>query len=102
MYSRSDRFVAGAVFAITFVVFRLSPLHPLADSRFEMLFSQQLLRHHSFGLDPSIFPEIQSPRPIDRYERGVDFPYQLERCGDRLYYWFPPGSTVLSVPFVAL
>ena len=101
MPSRRDLIIATVVFAATFWVFKLSPIHTLADSKFEMLFSQQLLWNHSFSVGPEAFPELQS-RPPERLQRGVDFPYHLERVGDRFYYWFPPGSTILSMPYVAL
>src|SRR6185295_18600311 len=64
-------------------------------------FSQHLLWDHSFSLQAPAFA-FQSNRPIEQYARGVDYPYQLERWGDRFYYWFPPGSTILSMPYVAL
>ncbi|MCU1263784.1 MAG: putative rane protein [Acidobacteria bacterium] len=64
-----------------------------------MLLSQNLLEHGSFKLD-----QYQSPRPPtvardDYVEVGT---YQLELVNDHVYYFFPPGSSVLSVPYVAL
>ena len=98
---KSDRIVAALILAASFAILRTSPMHPIADSRFSMMFSQQLLWNGSWSLDARPF-SFQSKRPIEQYQRGVDYPYQLERWGDRFYYWFPPGSTVLSMPYVAV
>ena len=97
-----DRIVAAVILIASFAIFRLSQMHPIADSKFQMMFSQHLLRDHSFSLQAPAFASFQSNRPIEQYVRGVDYPYQLERWGDRFYYWFPPGSTILSMPYVAL
>ena len=101
MFSRRDLIIATVVFAATFWTFKLSPVHVLADSKFEMLFSEQLLWNHSFSVEPSAFADMQSG-PLEQLQRGIDFPYHLELVDNRFYYWFPPGSTILSTPYVAL
>jgi hypothetical protein len=65
-----------------------------------MLLSQSLLRHGSFTLDDYSIPKGPPTR-----QAGWVSPaniYQLELLGDHIYYYFPPGSSVLSVPYVAL
>jgi hypothetical protein len=99
---KTDRVVAAIILVASFAIFRTSPMHPIADSRFEMMFSQQLLYNGSFSLDARPLSSFLSNRPIQDFRRGFDYPYQLERRGDRFYYWFPPGSTVLSIPYVAM
>lgn len=57
------------------------------DSRYSMLLAENLLRHGSFTLDRYDLPESD---------------YQIERVAGHRYYAFPPGTSVLSVPLVAL
>src|SRR5947209_16904104 len=102
MGSNKDRIWVAIIFLATFVVFRLSPIRTVFDSRYEMLFSQQLLWNHSFSLDSRAFPELQSHKPGQVHRWGVDLPYQLLQVGERFYYLFSVGSVILSVPYVAL
>jgi hypothetical protein len=96
------RVAAVAVFVLTFLIYRLSPVLTVYDSRYEMLFSQQLLWHQSFSLPAQAFPELAArtlPRPA---RTGIDIPYQLTEVGDRFYYIYPPGNTILPLPYVLL
>src|SRR6266404_5209611 len=102
MYSKKDILHAGIVLIAGFAVFRLSPIHTVFDSRYEMMFSQQLLWNHSFSLDSRAFPELQSHQLGQIHRPGADLPYQLVQVGERFYYEFPPGSVILSIPYVAL
>ncbi len=95
-YSWHDLAGALLVFGFTFVIFRISPQHSVSDSRYTMFFSQQLLRNHTISADAGAFPEIQS----EGSEIGR-IPYQLVRIGNRLYDFYPPGSAMLSMPYVA-
>lgn len=90
--------VALAVFC--FAVFLASPNHPITDSHFTLLLSENLLRHHSFILDRYFV------RPLDpaRYPRlrPEGYPTQIRKENGHLYYFFPAGSSVLSIPLVAV
>jgi len=102
MNSLQDRIAAAIILVATFVIFRVSPVHTIYDSRYEMLFTQQLLRHHSFSLGPETFSELRSHKPGQQHRRGIDFPYQLVQVGDSFYNFYPPGNTILGLPYVAL
>jgi hypothetical protein len=65
-----------------------------------MLVSQSLLYHHSFTLDSYALPRHEPEWRGDYFTNGPD--YQLELSNGHLYYHFPPGSPVLSIPYVAL
>ncbi|HEX7185446.1 MAG TPA: hypothetical protein VF756_26725 [Thermoanaerobaculia bacterium] len=81
--------IAGAlVFLVLLVLFHRSPVRQRGDSRYSLLLSESLLVHGSFALD--------------RYFGDGELPYQVERTGGHVYYLFPPGSSVLSLPLVAL
>lgn len=73
-----------AIFAFTLLVFLISRVHQVTDSSYSMMLSQSLLDHGSFALDHYTLQPV----------------YQLETVDGHTYYQFPPGSSVLSVPFV--
>ena len=102
MGSNKDRICVAIIFLATFVVFRISPIHTVSDSTYEMMFSEQLLRNHTFSFDRSAFPSLQSKNPGQVHRGGVDQPYQIDQVGERFYYLFPVGSVILSMPYVAL
>ena len=91
MYSRNDLIRAGLVLAITFAVFRLSPMHAVFDSRYAMFFSQHLLWNHSISAEGRAFPEVQFDGEKIRH-----VPYQLLLIGDRFYDFYPPGSAAVD------
>jgi hypothetical protein len=97
-----DRTGATLIFFTTFAIFGLSPVRTVSDSRYTMLFSQQLLWNHSFSLESRAFPELQSQKPEQLGQPGIRLPYQLVQVGERFYNTYPPGNIVLSMPFVAL
>ena len=71
----------------------------MADSRYSMLLSESLLLYGSFTLDRFTFPRMDSARTSESLLKAN---YQLESIGGHIYYAFPPGSSVLSLPYVAL
>jgi hypothetical protein len=94
------------LFAVTSVVFMLSPVWVLGDSNYSMLLSENLIRHRSSFLNAYEFPE-----PIQQAERcespssalrSAFLTYQLDRVGGNVVYCYPNGTSILSIPFVAL
>ena len=73
-----------AIVIFTLAVFMISRVHQVTDSSYSMLLSQSLLDHGSFALDHYTLPPA----------------YQLETINGHTYYRFPPGTSVLSTPFV--
>src|SRR4051812_12611477 len=98
----SDLSLALVLFVTAFAVFRLSPVRTIYDSRYSMMFSENLLRHHSFSLEGKAFPELRSRKPGQVHKAHVDMPYHLVQVGEQFYYIYPPGSFILSMPYVAL
>jgi hypothetical protein len=78
------------VFALCLGVFLASPVREVKDSKYALVLSQSLLERGSFRLDDFFV------KPQDRW------PTHLEEHAGRSYYYFPPGSSLLSLPFVAL
>ena len=63
-----------------------------------MMLSQCLINYRSFQLDHYAIPHLP-PTLREDYVQNGDL-YQLEQVGPHLYYFLPPGSSILSVPFV--
>ena len=97
MKGTRDRVAGSAVFILTLAVFLACHVRQVADSRYSMLLSERLLHHGSFALDPRAFAEIAGQSGAGWH--GI---YQLELVEGRVYYYFPPGSSILSLPYVAL
>jgi hypothetical protein len=82
------------------VIFLFSPVRQVNDSKFSMLVSQGLIQHRSFALDHYSIPRL-APVYREEYVQNGEL-YQLEQVNNHIFYFFPPGSSVLSVPFVTL
>ena len=100
MKVKSDLSAGIAIFVLTLSIFLLSHVHQPADSNYSMLLSESLLHHGSFALDDYAIPRLAPTQQIGYVSNGSV--YQLELVKGRLYYFFPPGSSILSVPFVAV
>jgi hypothetical protein len=92
--------IAAAIFCITLLVFVFSQIHQVTDSNYSMLVSQSLIEHGTFKLDAYAIPRL-GPKNRGYYTSNGAI-YQLEFVDNHLYYHLPSGSSVLSVPYVAL
>ena len=97
MKGTRERVAGSAVFILTLAVFLACHVRQVADSRYSILLSERLLHHGSFALDPRAFAGIAGQSGAGWH--GI---YQLELVEGRVYYYFPPGSSILSLPYVAL
>jgi hypothetical protein len=79
--------VGCLVFVFCFLVFHRAPVQQAGDSRYSMLLSENLLRHGDFTLERYSLPESD---------------YRIQDIGGHRYYAFPVGTSILSVPFVAV
>src|SRR5438132_8144514 len=89
--------------ALTFFLlstFWFSPVKQLADSNYSMLLTQSLLEHGTFALDQYAVPKLEPNR--QQYYISDGNIYQLEWNNGHLFYYLPPGSSVLSLPYVAI
>lgn len=97
---RNTHVIALLVFVLAFLIFKSSRMHPINDSKYSMMLTQSLIDHRSFKLDHYAIPRLQ-PLVRGDYIQNGDI-YQIEQIGPHLYYFFPPGSSVLSLPFVGI
>jgi hypothetical protein len=100
LQSRCDYLTAALIFILTFFIFLFSPLSQIADSKYSMLLSESLIKNRSFTLDNYAIPRLTPIFHDNNYKNGNI--YQIELVGDHLYYYFPPGTSVLSAPYVGL
>lgn len=98
--SRLDVAIGAGIFLVVLTIFLISRVHQLADSNYSMLLSQSLLHHRSFTLDGYNIPRQNPTQQLFHVSNGSL--YQLEFVDSHIYYFWPPGTSVLSVPFVAL
>jgi hypothetical protein len=96
---KRDPLVALFIFALLLTIFLSSPVRQVTDSQYSMMLSQSLLYRASFRLDHYALPRYE-PEWYGYYFRSG--PYQLEASRGHVYYHLPPGSSVLSAPFVAV
>ena len=96
----STTWAGVVIFFVALLVFWLSPVTQVTDSNYSMLLSQDLLEHRSFLLDYYAIPRLPPKFHDNTYQNG-DM-NQIELVKDHFYYYFPPGTSILSVPFVAL
>lgn len=96
---RIELAIGTAIFSFLCAVFLLSIVHQIADSQYSMLLSENLLYHRTFALDNYAIPRYEPKQQIGWVSDG-DI-YHLEYMNGHLYYFFPPGTSVLSAPFVA-
>ena len=98
---KTDPIGAWLVFLTTLIVFLFSPVRHLADSKFSMLLSERLLSNHRFSLDRRALPSIPPKEDGEILAQGKNIPYQIELVRGKFYYWYPPGTSILSIPYVA-
>jgi hypothetical protein len=89
------------VFLFSLAIFLISPVVQVSDSRYTALLSECLLHHGSPELDE--YYKVPVPwltglahRPDEANE------YQLEKARGHVTYFFPHGSSILSMPLVAV
>jgi hypothetical protein len=95
-----DALAGALIFLLTVAIFLASPVHQIADSRFSMLVSESLIQRRTFTLDHYRIPGLA---PVVTHGSASNTSiYQIEHVNGRFYHFFPPGSPVLSIPYVAL
>lgn len=87
-------------FAIPLIIYLLAPVVQLSDSRYTLLLAQSIIDHASLDLNRygiKLTPAINPFGSEFKYQ-----PYHFERFGDRVYYIYPIGNSLLAIPFVKL
>jgi hypothetical protein len=90
------------IFSLCFIVFLASggQNYPL-DSEYSFLVSESILRHHTPALNGFVIPGLDPQKLPSHLSPGAWHPYyQLIRVNGKIQYLYPPGSSILSLPFV--
>ncbi len=91
-----------ALGVLAFVAFRDSPVHMLLDSKYSLLSSEVLLHERTWDLSrylawlKDVHEDLQEQGEVSRSS------WQLRVSHGRLVYIYPPGTSLLSMPAVAL
>src|SRR3989442_15553006 len=96
----SNTLAGVLIFFVTLFVYWCSPVTQVTDSNYSMLLSQDLLEHRSFLLDHYAIPRLTPEFHYNTIMNGAI--HQIELRDGHFYYYFPPGASVLSIPFVAV
>jgi hypothetical protein len=98
----SPNVVRAAVFLAAFAIYLASPVLQITDSRYTLLTSEAILLHHSVDLASFNVPEPAAEHPDAGVPGNRARTYQLRRVKAGIVTYFPHGSAILSVPFVAV
>ncbi len=102
---RTRLFLTVVLFSLTYLLFSVSPVIDICDSLYSTLLSESILHSHSTHLNAYRFAEPiavlkTSAPPIDDPQNP--YSYELGNVNGNIVYRYPNGSSILSVPFVAL
>jgi hypothetical protein len=100
---RNDRWrilrVELVLFLFSMTVFLAAPVVEVSDSRYTALLSECLLYHHSAELDE--YYKVPVPwQTGDAIRRDEANEFQLVKSRGHVTYFFPHGSSILSIPLV--
>ncbi len=90
-----------ALVLFAFLVFIFSPIVQITDSKYSMLTAESLIQHHTFDLGAYTIPGFDPALPFNTTNRVNAYQLQMTN-GHKVLYFFPLGTSVLSVPGVAL
>ena len=98
--SRRDLLVSVLLFVLTYSIFVLSPVQQPADSLYSMMVSQSIIERGTVALDHYKFPNL-TPVQSKKFHSNSSI-YHLDLIDGHVYYYYGPGSSILSVPYVAI
>jgi len=83
-----------------FLLFFGSPVLQMNDSQYSMLTAESIIHNHTADLSGYRIKNYQEDLPFNTI--AGTHAYQLARINGRLLYGFPHGTSILSLPFVAV
>ena len=89
------------IFILGLIVFLNSPNTRISDSKYTLLLSEQIIDHGNFKLDAYFWSDCS----LEKDCLSQDLPHHesirhMAESNDHVYYEYPYGTSVLSVPFV--
>jgi hypothetical protein len=97
---RAGLWLSLLLFSGVFLVFIFSPVRSLGETRYTMMLGHTLLHRRTFALDPN---QLRIPDELQTIgDSGKIKGLPLELVSGRIYKYAPPGSAVLSIPFLVV
>lgn len=97
-YPRKRFLIYVSVFLLTWAVFFSSPLVFLGDSHYSMLLSLDIIKHGTPIFETSSIPRFSTR---ETWVQPNGYSWQIRKIDGKLLYYYPHGSSILSIPFVA-
>lgn len=92
----------SALAAVSFLVLLFSPVMQMSDSVYSMLTAESIVEHGTPDLSAYKIPRFRPQLPALTIASDFGNAYQLGLINGKVLYYFPHGSSILSVPFVAI
>ena len=82
----------------TFAIYLLSPVRSLGETQYTLMLGHTVLNHRTFALDRK---ELHLPDQLEMIGNTTKVKVlPLEMVNGKVYKYAPPGSTLLSLPFI--
>ena len=98
--ARAMLYFEAALWTAMLVVFFASPVLQMSDSQYSMLTAESIIHNHTPDLSSYSIKNYREDLPFDTI--SGHHAYQLAHTNGRLLYGFGHGTSILSIPFVAL
>ena len=85
------RITAILIFILISITYYKLPTTQTTDSLYSILLTETIIKNKEIELS-KYFNNASNPE--------MKVPYQIEQINDNKYYYFPHGSSFLSIPFV--
>lgn len=99
--ARQDLLAALALFLCAVAAFLAAPVRQVYDSRYTMVVAENLATRGSFDIAEAMRLSMDPPllwMPNTQDERRLPYQFTVGRGKRGLFYWYPPGTPILSAP----
>lgn len=86
------KITAIILFSLISAIYYKLPATQISDSYYSMLLAESVIKNQEIDLEKYI--------NLKEKKENLDFFYQIEHKNNKSYYYFPHGSSYLSIPFV--
>jgi len=90
------------LFVLAFSIFYASPILKIGDSWYTMLLGEHLLLKKRFSLNEYFWPNVDSSKYPPWVEPVTMLPRHIQSLEEHLYYSYPFGTSLLTVPLIAV
>ena len=98
MRAKRDMLLCSLIFLVSLTIFLNSGVIRVSDSKYTLLLSEQIITHGNLQLD-GYFWRDQDSQNNGSISPKVKLPRHVHERKGHLYYIYPYGTSILSVPF---